>query len=121
MHCEVIHLANTDDSSTFTADPAEFLDYINDAEIFYTDSFHGSAFSILFQTCFVVCPREGSDTNQSMVSRIETLLSMFALNDRCFDEANSLADVLKIDFSGVEAVLERERDKSLKYLNTVLV
>lgn len=38
----------------FDAGPREFLTYIRDAEMIFTNSFHGTVFSILFQKSFIV-------------------------------------------------------------------
>src|SRR5690606_19316447 len=67
---EIIHLANIRDLNAYTADPSEFLDYIYSADMFVTDSFHGSVFSILFEKPFAVLEREGNV--KSMSSRIDT-------------------------------------------------
>lgn len=47
-----------------------------DAKFVVTDSFHACVFSILFNKPFVVCANEGRG-----LSRIQSLLSMFALED----------------------------------------
>lgn len=119
LGAEVVNLAKEDDLRAYVADPAEFLDYINNADLFYTDSFHGSAFSVLFGTCFVVCPRMGSEVDQSMLSRIDTLLSMFDLKSRVFSRSMSIDEILEIDFSRTDVVLERERSRSRKYLTDI--
>jgi hypothetical protein len=122
LNCNIVNLAADDDLQALTADPSDFLDYINCAEFFYTDSFHGCAFSILFNTNFIVCPREEvSSPNQSMESRIETLLSMFRLDSRMVCNITSLDDAFNVDFSFVSNVLEQEREKAMKYLTDVLV
>lgn len=55
---------------------AEFLWMFKNAKVIYTDSFHGTAFSILFNTPFVAwTPQRYHDRNTS-------LLDMFGLSDR---------------------------------------
>lgn len=57
--------------------PAEWMWLIDNADTMVTTSFHGTAFSIIFQTPIAVLLKEGVATN----SRIATLMSRFNLND----------------------------------------
>ena len=61
--------------------PAEWLWLINNANFMVTNSFHGSAFSIIFRTPFAVFLRKGTPTN----TRIEGLLEKLNLSDHIFD------------------------------------
>lgn len=61
--------------------PAEWLWLINNAKFMVTNSFHGSAFSIIFRTPFAVFLRKGTPTN----TRIEGLLEKLNLSDHIFD------------------------------------
>ena len=57
--------------------PAEFLYLVDHASELYTDSFHGTVFSILFHTKFRIFERDGINMN----SRIETLLEKTGLKE----------------------------------------
>src|SRR5699024_6730560 len=83
---KIINLASLQDVKYYTADPSEFIDFIDSAELFCTDSFHGAVFSILLKTPFIVFERKGS--LPSMNSRIETLLSKFNLDFRMAKNIN---------------------------------
>lgn len=112
----VINLGDITQKETYETGPSEFLDYINNASAFFTDSFHGVVFSIIFQTPFIVFERQSS--GPSMYSRIETILDNFDMRDR---EANGFdKDVFSMDFSGTHEVLEREYNKSINYLKEAL-
>ena len=117
---EVVQLATFKDKKRFTADPAEFIDYVNSSDIVLTDSFHGTAFSILFEKPFIVFDRihEGP----SMVTRVETLLSKFKLESRKWQNMKNknMNDLFEIDFSHVPSILEAERKKALDFLKTAL-
>lgn len=115
---EIIHLANVEDEKRYIADPSEFLDYINSSEIFFTDSFHGVVFSILFEKPFVIFDRI-SDT-QSMNSRIDTLLSKFKLENRKWESIKNSNDIFNINFSHVLPIIKAERVKTLNYLKNAL-
>ncbi|MGI6519036.1 MAG: polysaccharide pyruvyl transferase family protein [Bacillota bacterium] len=113
---EVVQLASFKDKRRYTADPAEFIDYINSADIVFTDSFHGAVFSILLETPFVVCDRK------ALNSRIETLLATFKLQSRRWHNCKYKDDdhILCVDFSHVPPILEAERKKALDYLKMSL-
>lgn len=112
----IINLGDITDKDTYETGPNEFLDYINNASAFFTDSFHGVVFSIIFQTPFIAYERITS--GPSMYSRIETILDNFDMRDR---EANGFnKDIFSMDFSGTHEVLEREYNKSIDYLKEAL-
>lgn len=112
----IINLGDITENETYETGPSEFLDYINNASAFFTDSFHGVVFSIVFQTPFIIYER--ISTGPSMYSRIKTLLSNFDMRNR---EANGFnEDIFSMDFSGTHEVLKREYDKSMNYLKDAL-
>lgn len=104
----------------------EFLWAIDHASLVYTDSFHGSVFSILFQTPFVVCDRVGTgkgDVSEKMGSRLDTLLGYFGFENR---RTNQFKDY-RIEnplqppaWERCEPVLAKERSRSAGYLRRVL-
>lgn len=112
----LINLGDITETETFEAGPSEFLDYINNASAFFTDSFHGVVFSIIFKTPFIVYKRISS--GPSMYSRIETILDNFDMKNR---EANGFnEDIFSMDFSCTHEVLKREYERSIKYLKNAL-
>ena len=99
----------------------EFIWAIKHAELIYTDSFHGSVFSILFRRPFVVCDRMPSNPKDqaggTMSSRIDTLLKYFHLERRRGTKANGFVvdDPLHVDYAGAELVFVRERARADQY------
>lgn len=114
----VINLGKMSGEDVYAADPGEFLNYIYSSEIFLTDSFHGSLFSILFKKPFIVFNRHGKIP--SMNSRIDTLLTKFQLLDRKWENMNGIEDVFSIDYSKIDTILEIERERALNYLKNAL-
>lgn len=112
----VINLGDKKERETYETGPSEFLDYVSNASAFFTDSFHGTVFSIIFQTPFVVFERNASGS--SMYSRIETLLSNFNMEDR--QATNFKEDIFSMDFSNANFVLAKEQTKSINYLKKSL-
>lgn len=117
LDLKVVNLANNKDKEYYLTDPAEFLDLINSAKLFITDSFHAAVFSILFETPFIVTDRAGS--LPSMNSRITTLLSTFNLEHRHINQINK-ETILDVDFSHVPEKLDKERQKAALYLTKAL-
>ena len=71
---KIIDLMDKENIEYYTSSPGEFLYLIKNCSIMYTDSFHGTVFSILNRKPFVTCSKVSS---MNMDSRIDTLLSMF--------------------------------------------
>ncbi len=78
----LINLLRADNFDHYTTAPEEWLYLFDHASLVYTDSFHGTAFSIQFRTPFVVCDRAGEKKGKAMSSRIDTLLKTAGLNER---------------------------------------
>lgn len=77
---KIYDLSNNRLNKTNPIGPEEFLYLIHHAKYVVTDSFHGSVFSILFETNFYVFRRD--NINEDMSSRISTLLSKMHLENR---------------------------------------
>ena len=98
--------------------PDEFVSLVNAAEVVFTDSFHGSVFSILFQTHFVVCKR----TDVEQFTRIENLLSKFKLESALYKEGKPFEEnFLGEDFLLAESIVAIEREKGLRFLREAMV
>lgn len=114
---EIVNLNKINEKNYYTIGPSEFIYMLENASLVFTDSFHVCVFSILFKKTFYVLERKG--TNINMNSRIDTLLNKFNLRDRnlkCLDDGISL----NYDYSGIDSILERERKKSMDFLEKAL-
>lgn len=116
---EIVNLAQINDKIPYLSGPSEFIDYINSASVFCTDSFHGAVFSILLDTPFIVFNRKEKQS-PSMNSRIETLLKTFNLESRSVENIKSNEQIFDIDYSHTVPILEAERKKALNYLEKAL-
>lgn len=97
--------------------PAEWLGLFYKASYIVTDSFHGTAFSILFNKQFYT---EASGQHKGVGSRLFHLLSMFQLTDRLLD-SDTVFDVKnQVDFDFANKILEEERKKSVGFLEAAL-
>ena len=120
---KVINMLDRENYEHYVTSPSEFLWAIEHAKLMYTDSFHGTVFSILFRTPFVVCNRVGDDVSEKMGSRIDTLLGYFGLGERRGTKDNGYAinnPLASPDWSQVDVVLARERVRADEYLRQAL-
>ena len=96
----------------------EWLFYIKNARYVLTDSFHGCVFSIIFKKPFYVY---GNDNRGK--ARFDSLLNIFSLHDRYFDDTTSLNELnltAGIDWNHVNKVLEVGRAKSMDFIVNAL-
>lgn len=73
--------ASEDYIKDYSAGLGDFLRYIKNTEYVFTDSFHGLAFSIIFEKKFVVSAKRGCDPRNKDIRKIE-LCERLHLEDR---------------------------------------
>lgn len=97
-----------------TAAPIEFVQYILNAEYVVTNSFHGTAFSIILRKRFFTVLKKGFNLNL----RLENLLQSFSLTSRLVymdsSEENNLLET--IDYEATDSKLNTEIEKSKRFL-----
>lgn len=93
--------------SAISAGPAEFLYNIRNASYVITDSFHATAFSILFNISFWVFKRG------TISVRMSDLLERFSLTHRMYE---GILNQDKISWEHVNITIEEERKRGLAYL-----
>lgn len=104
------------DNSSLVVKPIEsWLRGIRDAEFVVTDSFHGVAFSIIFNRQFIAIGNK-----KRGLARFQSLLRQFDLLDRLIDEDTDIDSYLEnlkeIDYSKVNQRKEQLQEKSLLFL-----
>lgn len=82
------------------------------AEFVFTDSFHGCVFALLFHKPFIAY-----GNSQRGISRFNTLLRLFDLEDRMVQAGEDIENLLNrvVDWKKVDAVLATEREKSASF------
>lgn len=110
------------DEAPYNVGPAEFLNYIRNAEYVFTDSFHCSVFSILYKKNFFTFSRFSENAKQSTNTRIDNLLNLTGLTRRRISVSSSIEDILTmpLDYTGVDERLNTLRASSLEYLQNAL-
>ena len=101
------------DSLKSKTGPSEWLSLIHHASYVCTDSFHACAFSLIYNVPFTIYRRSFTQFAFSMYSRIETLISTFALNDIEYD---GVVNIPTIDFDFVNQKLLFERERTYQIL-----
>lgn len=101
--------------AVYLPDISGFLSYIKNADYMITDSFHGTAFAINFNTQFIdVLPGETKTRNQS-------ILELTGLSDRVLNDYNDFSFIEnKIDFLNANKKIAYERTISLNTLEQML-
>lgn len=99
--------------------PFEFLNLIKNASYVFTDSFHGSVFSILFERQLFVFKRFSDKNKMSTNSRVVNLLNRLDLLDRLIEnETKCLPE--DIDYKKVNEKLSIFRKYSENFLTEAL-
>lgn len=93
--------------------PDEFVGLINCADMVITNSFHGTAFSIILHKKFVVV--RNSENKMGMDnSRLDNILNLLKLSDRISENVDIYEN---INYICVDEATNRLKQNSLKYLN----
>lgn len=100
-----------------SAGPKDWLSLFKNAEYVFTNSFHGTAFSINFQKNFYV---ELLPAETGVNSRIEDILALFNLKHRLIKSSDNLIFESSIDYEQVMKILKMEREKSIDILKEII-
>lgn len=95
--------------------PDELISYFKDADYVFTDTFHGTIFSVICHKQFLTVVRNGNFGNSQ---KLVFLLEQLGLNDR---QVCSIKDVSSqinrpIDYQRVDEIRNKQRIRSLNYL-----
>lgn len=101
-----------------SAGPADFLTLIYNCSAFVSNSFHGTAFSIMFNKPVFVFNRKRHKVN----SRMESLTKMFGIEDCIVPEGFCIDKYTEMDFdfNHINNIYAKELKKSTDYLNLIL-
>lgn len=104
------------DKNFVYASPIEFVELVQNAQCVISNSFHGTAFAMIFQRDFFVVKRE-----DGLNDRMNDLLARYGLSERMI--STSVNDTLltsKIDYTNVTHQINLEVLASKKYLSECL-
>lgn len=112
----LLHQAKRSGKFVYCLDISEFLDLVKNATYMVTDSFHGTAFAINFNTQFVeVLPNTGTS------SRNQSILELTGLTDRIVRDLNDFSYIdQEIDFKEANEKIGTSRIESIRILEEML-
>lgn len=98
------------------AGPGEFLGYVKNAACVFTNSFHGTCFSMIYRKPFYTYTAK-----RAMLSRVRDTAGRLEMEDRFFESFRDFQKVTeRIDYTRFERSLEKERDGSVRFLRNAL-
>ena len=111
-------LINSKKSRAFfrNLNPSDFLSFIYNAEYVFTNSFHGTCFSIIFEKQFVT---EVNLKTNSINTRSFDLLKKLGLTNRDMNDISFKIDD-KIDYDSVEKIKTEFKNESIDFLNKII-
>ena len=130
--CKIVALTHLDefvkidedyaDENPYNIDPSDFLNLIRNAAYVCTDSFHCSAFSLLYRRIFFTFRRYSRKTKLSTNGRLDMLFKMTGIKDRIFQGNEDVLKCLnmKIDYDMVHQKLKKFRKDSFDYLSRAI-
>lgn len=97
--------------------PIDFISYIKNAEFVISNSFHGTAFSIIFEKQFVVVNRK-----EAINTRMRDLLTILKIKNRLINENYNFDLINKnIDYTVVNKAIELKAKSSKEYLENIIL
>lgn len=101
--------------------PQEFLWLIHNASVVITDSYHGTAFSLLYHKNFITLERFKNEDKICQNSRINQLKYYFNLENQIVNNSTKKKlSIEKLDYDDFDKKLSELRKSSLNYLNSSL-
>lgn len=98
------------------AGPGEFLGYMKNAACIFTNSFHGTCFSMIYRKPFYTYTAK-----RAMLSRVRDMVGRLGMEERFFEDFRDIPKVtMEIDYMGMEERLQAERMSSLRFLKNAL-
>lgn len=122
---KLIVLAYQDDADSLNgtyipADPLEFVKLIANASFVFTDSFHGTVFSVLLNKQFLSFERTHTPS-LAQTNRITGLLDQCGITDHFYSgDINALDTLAPLDYESINQVLENRISDSASFLNNAL-
>ncbi len=102
---------------TSIAGPIEFVSQLANAAFVCTDSFHGTAFSLIMQVPFYTFDREYGAANKQS-TRIESLLKLVNLYQRFCPSSDALS--LSMNFDICKKTLAEEKERTKEFLMSAI-
>lgn len=110
------HKFINDGKDIIDASPNEFLGYFKNAKFIVTNSFHGTAFSLIFEKEFYSVVNLSINNETKLSSRITDLLQNVELDNRIISDRTEQIDVFPIDYKKINKNINQLKKQSKDYL-----
>lgn len=117
----VLHCTQTEDTEWANVDeltPGQMLTCIHNASYVFTDSFHVSVLSIIYQRQLMTFKKEMSGKGGTQYKRITDLFERLHISGGIYKGSESFDGY--IDYSNIDEILREQRGESLQYLVSAL-
>lgn len=113
---------NFADCDLYDVTPQDFINLIRNAQYVCTDSFHGTAFSIIFEKQFMCFERHQTSDKASTNDRIYSVLSLVGESSRLVKDVESIKKLAldNINFTGVKSILNTKRADATCFLDNAV-
>lgn len=113
---QIININNQNGSHEECFSPDEFIFLINNASYVFTDSFHGSVFSFIFEKRVIIYNRKGT---VNLNSRIESLVNNLNLQRLKRSSIENLSDIdeINIDYVRAREIINQKKEQFFIYLD----
>lgn len=108
------------DEAIVNAGPLDFVNLIKNAQYVCTDSFHGCAFSLIFEKQLYAFYKTNPGSKMSVNDRLDTMLGWAGLKERIIADPSVKRILPEIDYSIANNNIEKERELSMRYLKQSL-
>ena len=102
------------DKELWASSPLDFVRWVHDAEYVVSNSFHATAFSVIFECDFCVVNRA-----EGINERMKSLLSCYGLGERLVTHY-SPALLSSVDYHKIVPILQKDINNSKEFLSTAL-
>lgn len=107
------------DYNNFGLLPQEWIYMMRKADFVCTNSFHGTAFAMIFERPFVCCQAKIGSRAKTNV-RVENLLTQTKLVKQYITELNQLESAMNIDYSVANNHIDKYRQRSFQWLKNAI-
>jgi hypothetical protein len=114
---KILELSELPNTPLYNIGPQHFLYLFRHADYICTDSFHGTAMSVIYGKQFTVFYRKDKDV--PMNARIDSLLHKMDLFGRLYGRLTVEQSCMPIDYEKEEKILEKERNEAEHYLKNL--
>jgi len=118
FNCKIITVNKNitySDKNYWKKGPEFFISLMSNAKFVVSNSFHATAFSLIFEKQFCVVSR-----TEAINTRMTDLLGLFNLQNRIINKKTDLEQLPNINYSKINPLIEEESERSKLFLKNAL-